>query len=170
MMPAEGWLKRETRQEINMTDNQVKLVQDSWDKVVPIADTAAGLFYSRLFDLDPSLKAMFPEDLSEQGKKLTTMITVAVKGLSNLEKIVGAVQDLGRRHVGYGVRDEHYDTVGDALIWTLNKGLGDAFTEEVKAAWIETYTLLASTMKDAANAIEPAGVAEGGTPWHRKTF
>ena len=133
-----------------MTERQITLVQESWKKCIPIADVAADLFYKKLFELDPSLKALFTSDIKEQGKKLMQMITTAVRGLSNLPGIVSAVQDLGRRHVGYGVKDEHYATVGAALIWTLGQGLGDAFTEEVKEAWIETYTLLSNTMKDAA--------------------
>ncbi len=135
-----------------MTPTQVELVQTSWEKVVPIADTAAELFYGRLFELDPSLKPLFTSDIKEQGKKLMQMISVAVKGLSDLEKIVPAVEELGKRHVGYGVKDEHYDTVGAALLWTLEKGLGDAFTPDVKEAWTETYTVLATTMKNAAAA------------------
>lgn len=163
-----------------MIEEQIKLVQDSWAKVVPISETAAELFYGRLFELDPSLKPMFKTDIKEQGKKLMTMIGVAVKGLTNLESIVGAVQDMGKRHAGYGVKDEHYDTVAAALLWTLEKGLEDAFTEEVKAAWVETYTLLATTMKDAAKEVEPEPVAESDpatqgapdekTPWQLKTF
>lgn len=154
-----------------MTEEQIKLVQDSWAKVVPISETAAELFYNRLFELDPSLKPMFKGDMKEQGKKLMTMIGVAVKGLTELDKIVGAVQDMGRRHAGYGVRDEHYDTVAAALLWTLDKGLGDDFTDEVKAAWTETYVLLATTMKDAAKDAETVPAGEGGgAPWYRKTF
>ena len=133
-----------------MTEQQKELVQSTWEKVVPISDTAASLFYGRLFELDPSLKALFPNDLTEQGKKLMTMITVAVRGLNDLEKLVPAVQELGRRHVGYGVKDEHYDTVGAALLWTLAQGLADAFTDDVKEAWTVVYGILATTMKDAA--------------------
>ncbi len=134
-----------------MTEKQIKLVQTSWEKCIPIADTAASIFYAKLFELDPSLRPLFTSDIKEQGKKLMTMITTAVRGLNNLEGIVGAVQAMGRRHTGYGVKDEHYETVGTALIWTLGQGLGDDFTEETKEAWIATYTLLATTMKDAAN-------------------
>lgn len=133
-----------------MSPTQIELVQSSWEKVVPIADTAAELFYGRLFELDPSLKPLFTTDIKEQGKKLMQMISVAVNGLNDLEKIVPAVEELGKRHVKYGVKDEHYDTVGSALLWTLEKGLGDAFTPDVKEAWTETYTLLATTMKNAA--------------------
>lgn len=134
-----------------MTEKQIELVQTSWEKCIPIADTAASIFYAKLFELDPSLKALFTSDIKEQGKKLMTMITTAVRGLNNLEGIVGAVQAMGKRHTGYGVKDEHYETVGAALIWTLGQGLGDDFTEETKEAWVATYTLLATTMKDAAN-------------------
>lgn len=137
-----------------ITEEEIKLVQDSWEKCIPIADTAAELFYGKLFELDPSVKPLFKSDIKEQGKKLMTMITTAVRGLSKLDTIVGAVQDMGKRHVGYGVKDEHYDTVGSALIWTLGQGLGDAFTEPVKIAWLKTYTLLATTMKDAAKEVE----------------
>ena len=133
-----------------MTPVQVALVQESWKQVAPISDAAAGLFYGKLFELDPSLSKLFKGDMTEQGRKLMTMIGGAVAGLSSLDQLVPTVQALGRRHAGYGVRDADYDTVATALVWTLGEGLGDAFTPEVKAAWIETYGLLASTMKDAA--------------------
>lgn len=135
-----------------MSAHEIKLVQDSWEKCVPIADTAASLFYGKLFELDPELKPLFTSDITEQGKKLMTMITTAVRGLSRLDQIVPAVQAMGKRHAGYGVKDEHYDTVAAALLWTLGQGLGDDFTAEVEAAWVKTYTLLATTMKDAAAA------------------
>ena len=133
-----------------MTPQQLILVQESWEKVKPISDTAAQLFYGKLFELDPSLKDMFKGDMAEQGKKLMTMINVAVNGLKRLEAIVPAVQDLGKRHVGYGVKDKDYDTVGNALLWTLSQGLGDGFTDEVKDAWTSVYGILATTMKNAA--------------------
>ena len=133
-----------------MTPEQLILVQESWGKVIPVSDTAAQLFYGKLFELDPSLKELFKGDMAEQGKKLMTMINVAVNGLKRLESIVPAVQDLGRRHVDYGVKDEDYDTVGAALIWTLSQGLGDDFTDEVKDAWVTVYGILATTMKNAA--------------------
>lgn len=141
-----------------ITNEQKILVQESWAKVVPISEAAASLFYSRLFELDPGLQAMFTSDIAAQGRKLMQMITVAVKGLDNLSEIVPAVQALGRKHAGYGVKDEHYGTVATALIWTLDKGLGAEFTPEVQAAWVATYTLLADTMKNAAAAV-PASVA-----------
>ncbi|PVZ71969.1 globin family protein [Pelagibaculum spongiae] len=133
-----------------MTPEQKQLVQQSWEKVVPIADTAAELFYGRLFELDPSLKPLFSDDIAEQGRKLMTMIGVAVRGLDNLEALVPAVQNLGRGHVAYGVKDQHYETVGAALIWTLQQGLGEAFTPELQEAWVTVYTVLADTMKGAA--------------------
>lgn len=133
-----------------MNPDEIALVQGSWQKVVPIREPAAALFYQRLFELDPSLSKLFKGDMTEQGRKLMTMIDAAVNGLSHLDRLVPTVQGLGRRHAGYGVRDEDYDTVATALVWTLGQGLGDAFTPEVKAAWIKTYTLLAATMKDAS--------------------
>jgi Hemoglobin-like flavoprotein len=133
-----------------MTPRQKELVQTSWEKVVPIADTAAELFYGRLFELDPSLRPLFKTDIKEQGKKLMTMITTAVRALDNLPALVPAVQALGRRHGGYGVKDEHYATVATALLWTLEKGLGPDFTPETKEAWVVVYTILADTMKAAS--------------------
>jgi len=133
-----------------MTPEQIKLVQDSWTKVVPISETAAELFYAKLFKLDPSVRSMFKGDMKEQGRKLMAILNTAVNALTKLETIVPAVQDMGRRHVDYGVKDEHYDTVGEALIWTLGAGLKDDFTDETKDAWVAVYTLVANTMKEAA--------------------
>ena len=135
-----------------MTTTTITLVQDSFERILPISDTAADLFYAKLFALDPSLKHLFKGDMTEQGRKLMNMLGLAVNGLNNLEKLVPAVQHLGRSHAGYGVTDEHYNTVATALLWTLEKGLGEHFTPEVNAAWVEVYTLLANTMKDAARA------------------
>jgi hemoglobin-like flavoprotein len=132
-----------------MTPRQKELVQTTWSKVVPISDTAAGLFYGKLFELDPALRPMFSSDIKEQGKKLTTMITVAVRGLDDLTTLVPAVQALGRRHAGYGVKDEHYAIVAAALLWTLEKGLGNDWNNEVRDAWVVVYTILADTMKQA---------------------
>jgi hemoglobin-like flavoprotein len=137
-----------------MTPKQIELVQTTWKSVSAISDTAAELFYGRLFELDPALKTLFKGDMRDQGKKLMMMIGTAVAGLKDLGALVPAVQALGVRHGGYGVKPEHYDTVGTALVWTLGKGLGDAFTDEVKAAWIETYTTLATVMKQAAYGTE----------------
>src|SRR6187402_1030309 len=106
-----------------LTAVQKDLVQDSFTSIATIADDAAILFYQKLFELDPSLKSMFRGDMAEQRKKLMQMLTAAVKGLDRLDQLVPVVEDLGRRHVGYGVADSHYDTVGAALLWTLEKGL-----------------------------------------------
>jgi hemoglobin-like flavoprotein len=133
-----------------VTNTQKVLVQESFAAVMPIADDAAALFYRRLFELDPSLERMFRGDMTEQRRKLVHMLTAAVKGLDRLDQLVPVVEELGRRHVGYGVADAHYDTVGAALLWTLEKGLGNAFTPETKDAWIAVYGLLAGTMKNAA--------------------
>lgn len=133
-----------------LTPEQVTLVRETWSQVVPISDKAAELFYGKLFELDPALKPMFTGDMTEQGQKLTRMIGIVVDGLDKLDEIIPAVQDLGVKHLGYGVMNSHYDTVGEALLWTLGQGLGDAFTTEVMSAWTDVYTLLANTMKDAA--------------------
>ena len=133
-----------------MNQKQIELVQSSFAEVLPIAETAAALFYDRLFELDPSLRPMFRGDMKEQGKKLMDMIAVVVVNLRNLDRLVPGIQALGARHAGYGVQDEHYDTVGAALIWTLGQGLGEAFTDDVRDAWVAAYTILATTMKDAA--------------------
>ncbi len=136
-----------------MTPEQVTLVQTSWQKVVPIKDKAAELFYAKLFELDPALKPLFKGDIAEQGRKLMAMINTVVNKLDDLGDIVPAVQDLGKRHVGYGVKDSHYDTVAASLLWTLGAGLGDAFTSEVEAAWTDAYTILANAMKEAAATV-----------------
>lgn len=129
---------------------QIRLVQSTWLKVMPIRNAAAQLFYARLFAMDPSLKALFRGDMREQGTKLMNMINAAVKGLSQLERVIPAVQELGRRHAGYGVKEQHYATVGAALLWTLSKGLGVDFTPAAKAAWAAVYDVLATTMQEAA--------------------
>ncbi|MBZ0091317.1 MAG: hemin receptor [Sulfuricellaceae bacterium] len=133
-----------------MTPAQIDLVKTTWAQVVPIKETAAALFYGRLFDLDPALKPLFKGDMAEQGRKLMAMINTAVNALDRLDAVVPAIQDMGRRHVAYGVEEQHYDTVGAALLWTLEKGLGAAFTPDAKDAWATVYGLLAGTMKQAA--------------------
>ncbi|MEL0107122.1 MAG: globin family protein [Rhodospirillaceae bacterium] len=135
-----------------MTPQEIALVQDSFKKVLPIKETAAELFYNKLFEIDPSLKKLFKGDMKEQGRKLMAMIATAVGGLNKLDEIVPAVQDLGRRHKGYGVSDKDYDTVAQALLWTLGQGLGDGFTPPVKEAWTKCYMLLADTMKAAGRS------------------
>ena len=133
-----------------MTPIQVELVQSTWDKVVPIQDTAANLFYSKLFELDPTLRPLFKDDMTEQRRKLMTMIGVAVKGLTRLDALLPAVRDLGSRHRSYGVSRENYATVGKALLWTLEEGLGPSFTPDVKEAWTAVYSVLATTMQQGA--------------------
>lgn len=132
-----------------MTPQQIDLVQSSFRKVVPIAGTAADLFYDRLFEIAPEVRPLFPQDLAEQKKKLISMLATAVTNLHKLETILPAVQDLGKRHKGYGVTSAHYAPVGAALLWTLEKGLGADFTPDVKTAWTEAYTALAGVMTAA---------------------
>ena len=115
-----------------MTPEQVTMVQESFKKVVPIAGTAADLFYDRLFEIAPEVRSLFPDDLTEQKKKLIAMLATAVNNLHQVGTILPAVEDLGRRHVAYGVTDEMYEPVGAALLWTLGQGLGDAFTPPAK--------------------------------------
>ena len=137
-----------------MSPEQIEMVSSSWKQVLPISEKAAELFYGRLFELDPELKPMFKGDMSEQGRKLMSMINTAVNNISNVEKIIPALQDLGKRHVDYGVTDKHYATVAAALLWTLEQGLGEeAFTKELKEAWTTTYTTLANVMIEAADTV-----------------
>ena len=133
-----------------MTPRQIALVQGSWKDVLAVPETAAQLFYLQLFDLDPSLRPMFKGELREQGRKLIAMMSVAVNGLARLETLLPVIEALGRRHAGYGVRDEHYATVAAALLWALEQGLGGRFTADVKDAWTAAYGVLAFTMQRAA--------------------
>jgi hemoglobin-like flavoprotein len=143
-----------------MTPQQIQTVQSTWKLVVPIADTAASLFYDRLFVLDPSLAPMFGNDMAEQRRRLMMMIGVAVTGLTRIDTIVPVLLNLGARHVGYGVKDEHYATVGAALLWTLEQGLGPAFTPAAREAWTAAYTIVATTMQEGARAAaQPAALA-----------
>ena len=135
-----------------MTPEQIKHVQDSFKMVAPLGDTVAEIFYGRLFAIDPGLRPMFKGDMAEQGTKLMKMLTVAVHGLSRLDDLVPAVQALGRRHADYGVVPAQYATVGTALMWTLEQGLKDAFTPDVRDAWAAAYTVLADTMMAAQRA------------------
>jgi hemoglobin-like flavoprotein len=125
-------------------------VQESFRKVVPIADTAADLFYDRLFTIAPQVKPMFPADMTEQKKKLIAMLATAVTNLHQVETILPAIENLGKRHVAYDVTSAHYEPVGAALLWTLEQGLGPEFTPPVKAAWTEAYMTLAGVMQGAA--------------------
>ena len=140
-----------------MTSEQTTLVQTSFAKVAPIADTAATLFYDRLFELNPSLRGLFNEDLREQRMKLMAMLTTAVNNLPQWEAVAPHVKQLGLRHIGYGVKPADYDTVGIALIDTLEKGLGEAFTPPVRDAWIACYTTIVAEMQ----AVELAETVKG---------
>ncbi|MFO1244766.1 MAG: globin family protein [Ramlibacter sp.] len=140
-----------------MTPQQINLVQETFADVKPIAATAAELFYNRLFTLDPALRPLFKGEMGQQGQMLMSMIGSAVGGLRNLEKLAPVVRQLGARHVRYGVRTEHYATVGSALLWTLEQGLGPKFTPDVRDAWTAAYTLLSDVMQ--LGALEEAVVA-----------
>ncbi|MEO6843511.1 MAG: globin family protein [Bradyrhizobium sp.] len=129
-----------------MTPDQVQLVQRSFAKVAPISEQAATIFYDRLFEVAPSVRAMFPDDMTEQRKKLMGTLAVVVGGLSNLEAVLPAASALAKRHVNYGVRPEHYPVVGGALLFTLEKGLGEGWTPPVAAAWTAAYGTLSSYM------------------------
>ena len=133
-----------------MTPSQIDLVQSSFAKVVPIAETAASLFYGRLFEIAPEVKPLFKSDIKEQGRKLMTTLAVVVNGLKNLDAVVPAAKALAIKHVDYGVTANHYAPVGAALIWTLEQGLGDDFTPETRDAWVAAYTSLSGVMIEEA--------------------
>jgi hemoglobin-like flavoprotein len=132
-----------------MTHDDILLVQLSWRKILPIKDELAELFYLRLFELDPGLRSLFSGDMEQQGAKLIQMISAAVRGLDRLDALLPVVRELGARHAAYGARDEHYGTVGLALLWTLERALRADFTPGVKSAWIKTYGVLSQTMREA---------------------
>jgi hemoglobin-like flavoprotein len=129
-----------------MTPEQVKLVQQSFAKVAPISEAAAVLFYDRLFEIAPQVQAMFPTDMTEQRRKLMATLAFVVNGLGHLETILPAASALATRHVSYGAKAEHYPVVGAALLWTLEKGLGDGWTREVAEAWTAAYGTLSGFM------------------------
>jgi hemoglobin-like flavoprotein len=133
-----------------MTNEQIDLVRASFEKIAPIAEKAAALFYAKLFDLNPKLRALFKGDVYEQGKKLMQVIAYAVEHLDRLDEIVPQVRALGARHDAYGVRDHDYETVGAALLWTLEKALGIDFNAPTRAAWAAVYNLLARTMQEGS--------------------
>ena len=135
-----------------MDTKSYQLVRETWAQVLPIADQAAELFYGRLFELSPEIEGLFAgSDMAAQRGKLLTALNLTVQNVDNTDALVPVLQDLGRKHVDYGVKDEHYGTVGAALIWTLEKGLGEAFTDDARSAWTAVYGLVATTMQDAAN-------------------
>jgi len=133
-----------------MTPEQVKAIQESFTKVAPISEQAAELFYGRLFEIAPEVKPLFRGDMKEQGRKLMGTLAVVVNGLGNLEAVLPAASALAKRHVGYGVKPDHYAPVGAALLWTLERGLGDDWTTDLQAAWTAAYTVLSGYMIDEA--------------------
>ena len=133
-----------------MTGEQINLVKKSFGKIEPISEQAAALFYAKLFDLNPNLRPLFRGNMKEQGRKLMQVIGYAVESLERIDEIIPQVRALGARHAGYGVEERDYETVGTALLWTLEKALSREFTAETKEAWAAVYGLLAQTMKDAS--------------------
>jgi hemoglobin-like flavoprotein len=133
-----------------VTPEQVRSIQDSFAKVAPISEQAASLFYGRLFEIAPEVKPLFRGDMSEQGRKLMATLAVVVNGLGNLTSILPAASALAKRHVDYGVKAQHYEPVGSALLWTLERGLGEQWTPDLKDAWSGAYGLLSQYMIDEA--------------------
>ncbi len=131
---------------LNLTQNDTHLIRESWADVVPIADTAATLFYDRLFEIAPEVKPLFPGDMAEQGRKLMKTLIIVVNGLDKLPTILPAASVLAKRHVTYGVKPSHYTPVGAALLWALQRGLGSDWTPELEGAWSAAYTTLANFM------------------------
>lgn len=136
-----------------MTPEQIRLVQDSFSKVIPIAPQAAQIFYETLFTLDPSLKGLFKGNMKEQQFKLMASLQMIVLGLEKPKIIINEIKDLAIRHVYYNVKEQHYDTVGKALITTLEKGLGADFAPEVRKAWEEAYKMISTIMIQAAREV-----------------
>ena len=143
-----------------MTPDQKRLIKETWSMVVPIADTAAALFYNRLFEIDPTTRALFrTTNMAEQRKKLMHVLGAALQGLDDLDALLPVVENLGRRHRTYGVAGAHYDSVGAALLWTLETGLGKAWTPAAAEAWATLYGMLSGIMRRAADApMQPATV------------
>jgi hemoglobin-like flavoprotein len=133
-----------------MTPDQIQLVQSTWQQVLPIRAAAADLFYGRLFELAPDTRPLFMRDIHAQGAMLMSTLDVVVRSLHDLNAVLPTAQQLARRHVGYGVQPRHYDSVGTALVWTLEQGLGTAMTPAAREAWVQAYTTLADAMKAAA--------------------
>ena len=143
-----------------MSPENKTLVKSTWAMVVPIADVAATLFYDRLFTLDASLQPLFGNtDMAEQRRKLMQALAAVVNGLDNLEPLIPVLENLGRSHSRYGVKDAHYETVGAALLWTLEQGLGEAWTPAAKAAWTQAYGTVANIMRSAAESPAMSAVA-----------
>jgi hemoglobin-like flavoprotein len=127
-----------------------RLVRESWAQFQPMAERSAGFFYDKLFELDPQARRLFATtDMEAQGRKVMGMFAEIVRTLDRPEELIAEVADLGRRHVHYGVQDSQYDSVGIALLWTLEQGLGPAFTPEMRDAWTEAYLLVSSILRRA---------------------
>ena len=147
-----------------MKSSQIAVVQATFDRILPISDVAAQIFYDRLFHLDPAMRRHFHGDLRMQGKKLMDALSIIVGNLNRPDRIIPGIRALGRRHAAYGVQEEHYTTFREALLWTLEHGLGDAFTPEARYAWAAVYDLIADTMKEAARSdgdVIPVGRPHG---------
>ena len=142
-----------------------QLIESTWQKVAPIADTAAALFYRRLFEIDPGLRPLFAGvDMDAQHRKLVQGLSAVVEGLDDIDRLRSQLETLGRRHIAYGATAKHYDSVGSALLWTLEQGLGDAWNEAAEAAWREAYGLIAGIMQDAATALSGCGTEDEFAP------
>ena len=139
-----------------MTPTDVALVRSTFDQVKPIAAQAAAMFYSRLFEIAPEVKPLFKGEIAEQGRKLMATLAIVVNGLDNLPSILPAASALAKKHVGYGVKPQHYAPVGAALLWTLERGLGSGWTPPVAAAWTSAYTTLSIFMIDEAYGAQEA--------------
>lgn len=145
-----------------MTPEQTALIQGTWARLVNSGEDAAALFYERLFALDPSLRGQFRGDIASQGKKLVDMMQSIVGGLDHFEQLLPAARELGRRHHYYGVRDEDYGPVGEAMLWMLAEALGDGYTPEADRAWRELYALLAAAMiEGATDTVRAKGSPDG---------
>jgi len=137
-----------------VTDDQIELVQLSFRQIMRRREAVAEQFYNRLFELDPSLRPLFRGDMTRQRHDLMVTLSVLIGSLRSIDGLVPSIQALARRHVAFGARPEHFQTVGAALVWALSQHLGDAFTNEVESAWLAVYDTLASTMQSAMDEPE----------------
>ena len=134
---------------MTLTLEKKDLIRSTWAQVEPIADDAAGLFYTRLFEIDPTTEELFADtDMAEQRKKLMQTLSVVVTSIDRLDRTRPAIEELGSRHGAYAVRHDHYESVGAARLWALGQGLGEEFTAEAEEAWAELYGLVASIMME----------------------
>jgi len=151
-----------------MTPNQKDLIRESWSKVLPIQETAAELFYGRLFSTYPEVAPLFKGDMKEQGEKLMKMLDQAVGSLDNIEALIDPLKQAGLAHKGYGVNKEDYAKVGDSLLWTLEQGLGEGFDEPTREAWVVTYTTLSGVMIEGAEYDAPVEIKAEKRPWFKR--